>query len=123
MSPPNLLIQNGTYYPPIIAIRKAWDYRNPPPQRVWEVYLPFRQYGKAQDMQLSRWGASKKETHHSLGSAFKRAFRAKELVKAYSALPVYLEVFNPETIKAGISLRWIESEADAVMYILQSDGE
>jgi hypothetical protein len=104
------------YYDPMLVIVRGHNE--------WQVCLPLRAYGKALSMRLCSFD-SERETHKSLGTAFKRIFRAKQMVKAFKDLPIYLEV-RPE----GLGKSWmsgffelVETESDAMVHILTADSK
>jgi hypothetical protein len=61
-----------------------------------------------------------------LGAACKRAFRAKQMVKAYKDLPIYLEAapyqpsWSPNSQK---EYELLECETDAIVHILTQDAK
>jgi hypothetical protein len=99
---------NHDYYPPMIVVQKSfysWG-RN----ITWEVVLPVKQYGVAQNVRLG-FKSHMNDYNGGLNHSIKRALRAKQMVKAYQNIPVYIQV--PHTDE------FIELDEDtAIQFIL-----
>lgn len=81
------------WYSPMIVVQVQYYWAK---IRHWEVILPVKQYGIAQQVRLG-FRSHKNDYNGNLQYSIKRALRAQSMVKAYNNLDAFIQLPDSKT--------------------------